>query len=101
MRKTSEMVKIQRNREFCCLINYLPESSVNDHLAHYNFNLQSEEMAKIIQIATVLYDVLRTVVLPSTKIEDEVNWSILYHADDRYFNYCGHRHTGLFMPLFL
>ncbi|KAL7607018.1 hypothetical protein Lser_V15G15427 [Lactuca serriola] len=30
-----------------------------------------EEMAKIIQIATVLYDVLRTVVLPSTKIEDE------------------------------
>ncbi|KAK0588619.1 hypothetical protein LWI29_003248 [Acer saccharum] len=39
--------------------------------------IQMEEMAKILQIATVLYDVLKTVV-PSTKVDDET----LKYAED-------------------
>lgn len=59
------------------LIYNLCNTSRNVTLSNHLLILLSEEMAKIYQTATVLYDVLRTVA-PDSKIDNDV-WFVCHH----------------------
>ena len=88
--KTLQLANIQRNRE-----TFIFTSKCHFSKASYPFCLSlfifacswREEMAKIYQIASVLYDVLRTVV-PAAKIDDEVWFVYSWCSSTKFWRAC-------------